>query len=82
MIMKRLHSEESKLTKGSFTGCCWSTNNKKAASHDVKGHYIKSLNAFRVYWQAVLHNAYNTMTKHHNVTLDFSSKDAFVNQFR
>ena len=61
--MKLVHSPESKLEKASFTGSCNSLGNPKAADYNVKKQYQKSLNAFEIYWKAMLMCAWRNMIK-------------------
>ena len=41
--------------------------NSKAATYNVKSQYQKTLNAFTLYWQAMLHSAYLNMLKDYTV---------------
>lgn len=49
-----MHSEEAKLEKATFTGCCYSLGNSAAATYKVKTHYQKVLNAWTIYFEATL----------------------------
>lgn len=60
-IMKLVHSEEAKLDKASFTGCCYALGNPNAATKNVKKQYQKTLNAFNVYWRAMLLTAWDNL---------------------
>lgn len=62
-----IHSEESKLDKATFTGACYSLGNSKAATTNVKANYIKTRNAFMVYYEAVLHSSWLTMLKEYPI---------------
>ncbi|KAL5252834.1 hypothetical protein ACHWQZ_G015565 [Mnemiopsis leidyi] len=86
--MKLVHSEQSKLEKSSFTGCCHSSDNAKAATFKVKDSFTKTWRAFDIYWQAMLHSAWLEMVNDHGVeetitsTLESAGPLAAVTQFR
>lgn len=86
--MKLVHTEQSKLEKSSFTGCCHSTGNAKAATNKDKDSYSKTWRAFDLYWQAMLHAAWDEMTRDHGVadiikeTLESAGAGAAVELFR
>ena len=63
--MKLIHSEYSKLDKSSFTGCCHSSQNPKAATYKVKDSFTKTWRAFTLYWEAMLHSAWKEMATEH-----------------
>ncbi|KAL5248214.1 hypothetical protein ACHWQZ_G017407 [Mnemiopsis leidyi] len=86
--MKLVHSEQSKLEKSSFTGCCHSSDNAKAATFKVKDSFTKTWRAFDIYWQAMLHSAWLELVNDHGVeetitsTLESAGPLAAVTQFR
>jgi hypothetical protein len=86
--MRMIHSEESKLEKGSFTGTCFSLGNSKAATTNVKANYIKTRNAFVIYYEAVLHSAWLKMLKDYPIikqeleSAKVEGKEAFVSKLR
>ncbi|XP_063684324.1 uncharacterized protein LOC134818601 isoform X2 [Bolinopsis microptera] len=87
-IMKLIHSEESKLEKATFTGTCYSLGNSKAATTNVKASYIKTRNAFMIYFEAVLHSAWLKMLEDYPIIkeeLESARKTgriAFLERFR
>ena len=86
--MKLVHSEQSKLEKSSFPGCCHSSDNAKAATFKEKESFTKTWRAFDIYWQAMLHSAWLEMVNDHGVeetitsTLESAGPLAAVTQFR
>ena len=86
--MKLIHSQESKLEKATFTGTCYSLGNSKAATTNVKANYIKTRNAFIIYFEAVLHSAWLKMLKDYPIMKDElesarkNGKIAFLERFR
>ena len=62
-IRKLVHSEEAKLEKATFTGCCYSLGNSSAATYKVKTHYQKVLNAWTLYFEATLCAAWDSFVR-------------------
>jgi hypothetical protein len=87
-IMKMIHSEDSKLEKETFTGACFYLGNSKAATTNVKANYIKTRNAFIIYYESSLHTAWFTMLKDYpdiKQQLDSAKaegRDAFLSKLR
>ena len=83
-----IHSEESKLEKSTFTGTCFSLGNSKAATTKVKENYIKTRNAFMIYFEAVVHSAWlNMLGDHTDIKESLESaktegKNGFLPRFR
>jgi hypothetical protein len=88
-IKKLVHSEESKLSKATFTGCCFSLGNSKVATNKVKSQYQKALNSWTVYFEATLYTAWKTFTESHEVIMadlteriNSGNSSNFLSEFR
>ena len=84
-----VHADEAKLEKSTFTGCCYALGNSTAATNAVKTHYQKTLNAWTVYFEAVLCAAWETFVEDHqgvqdtlNQLLHNQNKVEFLAQMR